>query len=146
MSRALRLGKGTLSRKELWVVNARYFRGQGANFAGMLAQLTGAAGMAAGEMDYLFEKDIIFSGPHITAVNRDYELRLSLCESVRVAGWLAWGLLRRRLSARSMKELLNSLLAAESIARHYRAFPAGPGGFEEWREKADSLWARARAG
>jgi hypothetical protein len=139
--RLLRGGSGPLGRDSLWEINTRYFRGQGAKFAAMLAQLPGAAGMTAGEMDYLFEKDIIFSGPHITAVNRDYELRLSPWESARVAGWLAWGLLRRRISARSLKELLGSLAASERIARHYRLFPPDPGGFDEWRVRAEALYS-----
>lgn len=151
VARALRRSAGPLTREELWGVNWRYFRGQGAEFAGMLAQLKGAMGLSADEMEYLFERDIIFNGRDITAVNRDYRLRLSPRESARVAGWLAWGLFTRRFSPGSLRSLLGSLAASERLARHYRAYPLQPGGFAEWRARAEALclgfrgaWCRRR--
>ncbi len=143
VARALRSGEGVLSRRDMWDINTRYFREQGAKFAGMLAQLSGAAGISAEEMEYLFEKDIIFNSRDITAVNRDYELRLSPWGSARVAGWMAWGLFTRSFSAKSLRGLLGSLAVSERIARHYRAYPADPDGFEPWRERALRLWRTA---
>lgn len=140
--RALRKD-GIPTRSELWDINTRYFRDQGAKFAGLLAQLPGAAGVTASEMDYLFAKDIIFNGPDITAVSRDYELRLSPLAITRMAGWLMLGLLSGRFSLRSLRDLLASVLASDRVARHYRAFPDDPRDFDAWAEKAAALWAQA---
>lgn len=136
-------GGGAPSLESLWDINARYFRDQGAKFAGLLAQLPGAAGVTAGEMGYLFEKDVVFSGPDITAVSRDYELRLSAWKAARMAGWLAWGLASGRFSASSLRDLLASVVYSDRVARHYRAYPRDPGGFPAWKEKAAALWGAA---
>lgn len=140
--RALK-GNEIPTRQDLWEINTRYFRGQGARFAGLLAQLPGAAGVTAQEMDYLFAKDIIFNGPDITAVSRDYELRLSPWAVTRMAGWLGWGLASRRFSLRSLRDLLLSVIASDRVARHYRAFPEDPAAFTAWTERAAALWTRA---
>jgi flavin-dependent dehydrogenase len=137
------LHDGIPTREGLWDINTRYFRDQGARFAGLLAQLPGAAGVTAGEMDYLFAKDIIFNGPDITAVNRDYELRLSPLAIMKMVGWLKWGLLTRRFSWRSLRDLLASVAVSDRVARHYRAFPDDPRALTEWAEQAASLWAKA---
>jgi digeranylgeranylglycerophospholipid reductase len=137
---------GVPTREELWEINTRYFRDQGAKFAGLLAQLPGAAGVSAGEMDYLFEKDIIFNGPDITAVSRDYQLRLSPLAVARMAGWLLLGLSTGRFSLRSLRELLASVLVSDRVARHYRAFPDDPRDFDAWVARAEALWANAGLG
>jgi digeranylgeranylglycerophospholipid reductase len=143
--RALRKD-GVPTRAELWEINTRYFRDQGAKFAGLLAQLPGAAGVSAGEMDYLFEKDIIFNGPDITAVSRDYQLRLSPLAVARMAGWLLLGLSTGRFSFGSLRELLASVLVSDRVARHYRAFPDDPRDFDAWVARAEALWAKAGLG
>ena len=43
------LRKGCLSREQLWPLNVRYFRDQGAKFAGLMAQLVVAAELPRGE-------------------------------------------------------------------------------------------------
>ncbi len=132
--------------EDLWEINTRYFRGQGAKFAGLLAQIPGAADIRPEEMEYLFEKDIIFNGRDITAVTRDYELTPSPWEIARMAGWLAWGAASRRFSLRSLRDLLSSVAAADRVARHYRVYPEDPAGFSAWRERAAALWASAGLG
>jgi len=55
------LGKdGYVSRDSLWEINVRYFRDQGAKFAGLLTQLSGVMDFREGEWNYIFEKGLLY--------------------------------------------------------------------------------------
>ncbi len=132
-----------LDRRSLWGINVRYFRDQGAKFAELLAQIPGAAGLSPGEQQYLFRKDIIFSSRELEEINRDYALSVSPANLARMGTLLAWGLLSRQFSLKSLRALLGSIAVSGKIARHYRSYPPAPEGFPAWKRRAEQLWARA---
>jgi flavin-dependent dehydrogenase len=134
---------GDVTRERLWEINVRYFRNQGAKFAALLAQIPGAANTTAREMDYLFRKDIIFNDEDITAVNRDFEIKLTPAKIARIIGGVSLGLLARQLSARTLKRLMASLSIAGKIKKHYEKFPANPAAFPPWVDAARKLWKKA---
>jgi len=134
---------GQLTREQLWPINVAYFHDQGAKFAALLAQIPGAANNSAKEMNYLFRKGIIFNDGDMTAMNRDFELRLNLGKIMHIVGSIIWGLLTRRFSLRSVKSLMRSLGVAGKIKKHYEAFPTDTASFPNWVHTATNLWKNA---
>lgn len=141
--RALICEEGALSAESLWKINTEYFKGQGAKFAGLMAQIPGAAYIKPQDMDYLFERDIIFSGPEITEINKNYELRLSQRRILKIISELLRGTFNGKFSYRSMISLAKSIIASGRIVNHYEAFPEKPKDFSDWQRKAEKLWRKA---
>ena len=131
-----------LSTDLLWAINTRYFRNQGAKFAELLAQLPGAAETTAKEMNYLFQKGIIFNDEDLLSVNRDFEVKLSRGKTLKIVFKMLWGLLTRQFSRTHLFGLLNSLSIAGKIRKHYEAFPTHAQQFHSWVEEADELWRK----
>ena len=87
----------------------RYFRDQGAKFAGILATVPSAANVTKRENSYLFEKDVIFSEDDLTGMNRDFEMHLTTGKILRIVGVIVLGLLSGNYSLASLKALLRSV-------------------------------------
>lgn len=131
-----------LSKKTLWDINVRYFRDQGAKFAGMLAQIPAAANVTMKENEYLFKKDVIFSAEDFTSMNRDFELKIPTKKLIRIALVLVWGVLTGRYSIQSFRSLLSSMEIAGNIRKHYENYPETPDRFPNWVKQAKSYWAK----
>lgn len=136
------LKSNDLSRETLWEINVRYFRDQGAKFAGMLAQIPAAANTTMKEMEYLFKKDVIFSATDFTSMHENFELQLPLGKVIRIALVLVWGVLTGRYSIKNLKSLLGGMGISGKMREHYENYPESPELFEEWETKAKELWAQ----
>jgi digeranylgeranylglycerophospholipid reductase len=134
------LKAGDTGQRALWPLNVRYFRGQGAKFAGLLAQLPAAAELGRSDVNYLFKEDVIFSSYDFESMNRDFEVKLGPGRLLVVAAKLVKGRLGGGLSKAGFKALLDAMGAAGKIRAHYETFPDDPGRFEEWARKARKLW------
>ncbi len=132
-----------LSQELLWTINTQYFQDQGAKFAELLAQLPGAAETTAKEMNYLFQKNIIFNDEDLLSVNRDFEVKLSRGKTLKIVFKMLWGLLTRQFSRKHLFGLLNSLSVAGKIRQHYENFPDQQQQFHIWVEVAEELWRKA---
>ena len=130
-----------LSRKNLWPINKRYIDAQGAAFASQLATLVGAVATSAAENDFFFEKDVIFSAKSFQAMGEGKALAFSAGELIGMAFTMLGGILTGRLRASTLRMLLRAMKNGNTIAAHYAAFPPTPAGFDEWRQKAEALWA-----
>ncbi|NHI93896.1 MAG: hypothetical protein EAX96_15515 [Candidatus Lokiarchaeota archaeon] len=135
--------EGYISRDLLWDVNVQYFRDQGAKFAENFAQLPGAANTTAKEMNYLFQKDIIFSEQDLLEVNRDFEIKMSFVKTIKLVGKMLLGLLSRNFSRKNLFGLVGALGTAGKIRKHYESFPKDVNDFDKWVEKAKKLWIKA---
>ncbi len=71
------LKRNDVSRHALWPYNVRYFRDQGAKFASLFVQLPAAAELSRREVDYLFQKDLIFSSEDFFQMNLNYETEMN---------------------------------------------------------------------
>ncbi|HOD16786.1 MAG TPA: hypothetical protein PKI31_18870, partial [Spirochaetota bacterium] len=134
------LKKGDTGKRALWPLNVSYFRGQGAKFAGLLAQLPAAAGLGREDVNYLFRKNVIFSSRDFESMNRDFEVKLGPVWMLAVAVKLVLGRLGGGLSKKGFKSLLDAMKAAAEIRAHYEAFPDDPFRFDEWALAARRLW------
>jgi electron-transferring-flavoprotein dehydrogenase len=131
-----------LSREFLWEINVRYFRDQGAKFAGMLAQIPAAANTTMGEMEYLFKKDVIFSAEDFTSMHENFEIKLPLSKVIRIALVLIWGVFIGRYSIKNLKSLLNGMGISGKMREHYENYPQHPENLEEWVTEAEELWSQ----
>ena len=132
-----------LTADSLWPVNVRYFRDQGAKFAGILATVPSAANVSKRENSYLFEKDVIFSEDDLTEMNRDFEMHLTTGKILRIVGVIFLGLLSGNYSLASLKALLRSVRISGKIRGHYERFPEARSGFTSWVDTAEDLWRQA---
>ena len=137
------LQQGDTGKQALWPLNVRYFRGQGAKFAGLLAQLPAAAGLGREDVNYLFKKNVIFSSHDFESMNRDFEVRLGPARMIAVAAKLGLGRLGGGLTKTGFRALLDAMSAAAKIRTHYEAFPDDPARFDEWALYARRLWGEA---
>jgi electron-transferring-flavoprotein dehydrogenase len=135
-----------LSAQALWQINVRYFRDQGAKFAGILATVPAAANATREENSYLFRKDVIFSEEDLSDMNRDFEVHMTAGKTVKILSSVITGLLTGNYSYASFKALLRSVLVSGRIRNHYEHYPEDPRAFRDWVEKADQLWQKAGAG
>ena len=131
-----------ISTSALWDINVRYFRDQGAKFAGMLAQIPAAANVTMKENEYLFKKDVIFSAEDFTSMHRDFELHIPTKKLIRIALILVWGIVTGRYSIQSFRSLLKSMEIAGNIREHYENYPDNPEFFARWEKKARYLWSK----
>jgi digeranylgeranylglycerophospholipid reductase len=137
---AAALAAGDTSVRALWAYNVRYFRGQGAKFAGGLAQLPAAAELTRSDVSYLFQRNIIFASRDFEELNRDYELRMGFGRLLRIGAVLIWGVVTGRFSRVSLKKFLAASGQAGKIKSHYLRYPGNPEGFAAWASEAAQLW------
>ncbi|MGI6213358.1 MAG: FAD-dependent oxidoreductase [Christensenellales bacterium] len=131
------------TREALWQTNVRYNRTQGADFANLLATLTGAVDATAGENDYEFKKDIVFKSDLMTRMNKEFASKLSLGDILALGAKVLGGVITGNIRFKTVKALLKSVTVAGALEKHYKAYPDSPEGFEEWRNKACVLWEKA---
>jgi len=136
------LKSNDLSTSALWGINVRYFKDQGAKFAGMLAQIPAAANTSMKEMEYLFKKDVIFSAEDFTTMNRSFELHIPTKKLIRIALILMWGVLTGKFSINNLRALLNAMEISGSIRNHYENYPDTPELFVQWQKRAEILWSK----
>ncbi len=140
--------EGYITRDLLWDINVKYYRDQGAKFAGLLTQLSGILNMSEKEWNYLLEKEMIYKGgddnEEIPEPNKEYEEEMSLGEMLAFLGKLIAGLLGRRLSFKNVNQLLNANSLSGKIKKHYEKYPAKTSDFEEWLMEAKKLWEKKK--
>jgi FADH2-dependent halogenase/halogenation protein CepH len=134
-----------LGSDSLWPINVRYFRDQGAKFAGILATVPSAANVTKRENSYLFKKDVVFSEDDLTEMNRDFELHLTTRKILRIVRVIVLGLLSGSYSFASLKALLRSVRMSGKLRGHYEKFPADRCDFTSWADTAEDLWRQANA-
>ncbi len=134
------LGKNDVSRESLWEYNVRYFRGQGAKFAGSLAQLPATAELSREDVNFLFRKNIVFNARDFEELNRNYELRATPGKTLKTVLVLLLGMLFGGFSRAGFRQLISAAAKGGRVKGHYRRFPDDPRGFEDWARSARRLW------
>ncbi|MBR0414925.1 MAG: NAD(P)/FAD-dependent oxidoreductase [Clostridia bacterium] len=123
--------------EEMWGVNVRYQRSQGAQFAELLATMTGAVDCSRAENDYEFKHNLIFkSSLRNQKVDKEQE------KKDLIKGLLK-GVLNGKMRVKTIKKLLHYSTIASKIKHHYMDFPADIHGYQAWKQQADTLWASA---
>jgi flavin-dependent dehydrogenase len=121
------------TRENVWVVNKRYIKEQGALFAKNLAMLSGAVSCTEKENDYEYQNSII------------YEDGDEIGKGGSLVAKLLKGLFAGGISFSALANLLSAAGIGEKIFKHYMAFPDSPAGFSAWTRKAEKLWAKTKS-
>jgi hypothetical protein len=137
-----------LIRETLWDINVKYFRDQGAKFASLFTQLSGVLNFNEKEWNYFIKKGLIYQtggeGEDVPEPNKEYEEEMSLGEMFKFIFKILIGLLRRKLSFKHMKRLLQANSLAGKIKKHYEKYPENPKDFENWVREAMVLWSKKK--
>jgi len=129
-----------ICKEDLWEINVQYFRNDGAKLAALLAQIPGAANTSKKEMEYLYKRNIIFSGRDFEDMNKYNELQIGFGRMLKIIIVFLFGLLTGQFSKTTLSSILKYMKISGKIRKHYENYPENPLNFEEWVEKADDLW------
>ncbi len=146
IEKALKNGE-ELTRDVLWDINVKYFRDQGAKFAGLFTQLSGVLNFNEKEWNYFLKKGLIYQtgeGDDIPEPNKEYEEEMSVVEMLKFIFKILGGLIRRKLSFKHMKRLLQANGLAGKIKKHYENYPDNISQFDNWVKIAQELWDQKR--
>jgi len=125
----------------LWPLNVRYNTTQQADFAYINATAINAVDCGAAEMEYEFDKGIVFTDKAMTRLNREYSAEFPPDEVAALIAKMAAGLAAGHISPRTLKGMLKGVAFSMALQAHYRAFPKTPKGFKAWAAKCGKLWA-----
>jgi len=126
----------------LWPLNVRYNTTQQADFAYINATAINAVDCSAAEMEYEFEKGIVFTDKAMTRLNWTYSAEMPPDEVAGLIAKLAAGLATGHISLRTLKNMLKGVAFSTALKAYYKAFPKTPGGFEDWADGCDKLWEK----
>jgi flavin-dependent dehydrogenase len=121
------------SRENVWAVNKRYIKEQGALFAKNLAMLSGAVSCTEKENDYEYQQGVIYEDGD--EIGKGGSLITKLLKGLFAGG----------ISISALGNLLSAAGIGEKIFKHYMAFPDSPAGFAVWTRKAEKLWAKTHS-
>ncbi|MFO7797915.1 MAG: FAD-dependent monooxygenase [Promethearchaeia archaeon] len=136
---------GYLTQGRLWDINVKYFRDQGAKFAGLLTQLSGILNFTKKEWSYFLTHGLIYKTGDVDELpepNKEYEEDMSLGEMIKFIFKVLGGLLTRKLSLKNIKKLLKANSLANNIKEHYENYPKSPDKFDSWVSEAEKLWKK----
>lgn len=136
-----------LTRDVLWDINVKYFRDQGAKFAGLFTQLSGVLNFNEKEWNYFLKKGLIYKtgeGEDIPEPNKEYEEEMSTGEMLKFIFKILGGLFQRKLSFKHMKRLLQANSLAGKIKKHYENYPDNVNEFDNWVKRAQELWDKKK--
>jgi flavin-dependent dehydrogenase len=134
------LQKGDYSQNGLWAYNVRYFRGQGANFAGVMGFLPVVNGLPKDDIDTLYQYQIIFSAEDYEYMNRHYELNLPPDRWENICVQLESGVKAGKFSPGSLQLMKTLYNFSTRLRAHYHAYPDNLEGIAGWSELTRSLW------
>lgn len=126
-----------LSKENMWQINKRYIAVQGKDFDTLRPILIGVIKASLDEAEYLFAKDIIFSQKILGGMG---ELNFTPKEIAEMVAGIASGVIRGKLKASTVKEIVKGLLQSVELGTHYDKFPDTPEGYKEWKKQADEIW------
>ncbi|NHJ19445.1 MAG: NAD(P)/FAD-dependent oxidoreductase [Candidatus Lokiarchaeota archaeon] len=139
--------EGYIARADLWEINVRYFKDQGAKFASLYMQLSGALNFKENEWNYFLKKGFLYQTGEdeedIPEPNKEYEEEeMSIGELLKFMGKLIWGILKRKFTIGHVSRLISVNGLAGKIKKHYENFPENPEDFDEWVKKTEALWIK----
>ena len=123
--------------EDMWGVNVRYQHTQGAQFAELLATMTGAVDCSPRENNYEFRNNLIFKSNLLNQKTDKAQEKKDLIQG------LLKGVLQGKIRPRTIKKLLHYSSIASKIKHHYQDFPEDIRDYPAWKAQADVLWASA---
>lgn len=128
-----------LTKERMWSINKRYMTAQGKDFDSMRPLLMGVITIDYDEAEYLFENDIIFSKKILGGM--DTGLNLTNKDIADMVKGIVNGIAKRKIKPAAIGKLLKGLKLSGQVGALYDNYPEQYEQFDEWKQKADRLWA-----
>ena len=128
-----------LTKERMWSINKRYMTAQGKDFDSMRPVLMGVISMDYDEAEYLFANDIIFSEKILGGM--DTGLNLSSKDIADIVKGVVNGIAKGKIKPATIGKLLKGLKYSGQVGALYDNYPEQYEDFQEWKAKADKLWA-----
>ena len=128
-----------LTKERLWSINKRYMVAQGKDFDSMRPLLMGIISMGYDEAEFLFKNDIMFSEKILGGM--DTGLVLDANDIAGIVKGIVGGIAKKDLKLATIAKLVKGLMYSTQVGALYDKYPANFEEFNEWKEKADKLWA-----
>ncbi len=128
-----------LTKENMWSINTRYMRAQGKEFDSMRALLKGVIAISYDEAEYLFNNEILFSDNILGGI--DDGLNLGLGDIAKIVCGIMKGVITKKIKCSTIKALVKALMQSGEVTKLYDAYPDSYDGFNEWKTKAEKLWA-----
>ena len=128
-----------LTKERMWSINKLYMTAQGKDFDSMRPILMAVISMDYDEAEYLFANDIIFSEKILGGM--DTGLNLSGKDISDIVKGVAKGIAKGKIKPSTIGKLLKGLGLGDKVGKLYDNYPKQYEDFQEWKAKADKLWA-----
>ena len=129
-----------LTKERMWSINKRYMVAQGKDFDSMRPLLMGVISMNYDEAEYLFENDIVFSEKILGGM--DTGLNLTGEDIADMVKGIMKGIAKKKIRPETIGKLLKGMAQSAQVGALYDKYPAHYENFEEWKQKADEMWAK----
>lgn len=128
-----------LTKERMWSINKRYMTAQGKDFDSMRPLLMGVITIDYDEAEYLFENDIVFSKKILGGM--DSGLNLTNEDIADMVKGIVKGIAKKKIKPATIGRLLKGLAQSGQVGALYDNYPENYEDFDEWKQKADKLWA-----
>lgn len=128
-----------LTKERMWSINKRYMTAQGKDFDAMRPLLMGVISMNYDEAEYLFENDIVFCEKILGGM--DAGINLTNEDIADMVKGIANGVAKKKIKPATIGKLLKGLAQSAQVGALYDKYPENYEEFEDWKQKADKLWA-----
>jgi len=132
--------KNDVSLKGLWDYNVRYFRSQGAKFAGVMVFLFPVNSLPKNEIDFLYQRKIIFCAEDYEYLNLNYEFNLPPERWETICQQLKKGVQEGKFSENSYQRMNSLYSYSAQMKAHYLTYPETPENLPEWSTITRNLW------
>ncbi|MDR2525495.1 MAG: NAD(P)/FAD-dependent oxidoreductase [Oscillospiraceae bacterium] len=128
------------TKEALWEYNELYAKGQGADFAYILAVMCNTAASTPEENEYEFAHKIVFNDNNLTHCNIHYNYDAPITEVLPMLGRVFIGVVTGNIALNTLRAMLRGIVCATRLKSHYKKYPRRPVGYARWTAKAEKLW------
>ena len=132
------------TKEALWPINTKYSRGQGADFAELLALTKGALNCSKEENELEFKHRFGYEESILTSMNVNFANKMNIRQKIAQFWKIAFILYFEKLSKQTIKNSYRGYIIGKKAKSLYKKYPKKPKHFAKWCQKADKLWAKYR--
>ena len=132
------------TREALWSINTKYSRGQGADFAELLALTKGALHCSKEENEFEFRHGFGYEENILSQLSINFANKLTPIQKITQFWKIVFILYFDKLSHETIKNSYKGYLIGKKAKKLYKRYPKNPKHFDKWCAKANKLWAKYR--
>ena len=130
------------TREALWPINTKYSRGQGADFAELLALTKGALNCSKDENELEFKYGFGYEEGILSSMSINFANKLTPIQKITQFWKIVVILYFNRLTSKTIKDSFKGYVIGKKAKKLYKKYPKKPKHFDKWCAKANKLWAK----